>query len=113
MEFDSYYVVILKKGPNWTGQSTPELEALQQRHLAHLGKLYQQGLNLISGPVQDHGELDRRGISIYRFDAFPSLDALRAKVEADPMFEIGHLDADYMTWHVPRGSSLELGDRHG
>ena len=106
MEFDRYYVVILKKGPNWTGEPSPELDALQARHLAHLGSLYEQGLNLISGPVEDHGGLDRRGISIYRFDAYTSIDELRAEVEADPMFEIGHLAADYLTWYVPQGSTL-------
>ena len=105
MDFDQYYVVILKKGPNWTGEPTPELEALQSRHLAHLRQLHEQGLNLISGPIEDHGGMDRRGISIYRFDAFPSVAVLQAEVEADPMFEIGHLAADYLTWYVPKGSS--------
>ena len=106
MEFEQYYVVILKKGPNWTGEATPELQSLQERHLAHLGALFEQGVNLISGPIEDHAESGRRGISIYRYDAYDSIEALKADVEADPMFEIGHLAADYMTWHVPKGSSL-------
>ena len=107
MELDQYYVVLLKKGPVWTSEPTPELEALQQQHLAHLSSMGAAGKLSIAGPVEAHAASDLRGISIFHFDAFESLEELRDLVEQDPMIQIGHLTADYMTWYVPEGATLE------
>ena len=38
-----YYVYLLKKGPMWSPDSTPEIEALQAAHLANLGRLGREG----------------------------------------------------------------------
>lgn len=38
MEFESYYVVLLEKGPAWTPETTPELEANQERRVAPLAQ---------------------------------------------------------------------------
>ena len=100
MEFKQYYVVLLKKGPNWTAKSTPELDDLQQQHLAHLRSLAQNEMLLLAGPVQTHDETNLRGISIFSTDQFDSLEACIAVVEDDPMFQIGHLAADYVTWYT-------------
>ena len=34
MEFDTYYVGFLMRGPNWTPGESPELDQLQADHLA-------------------------------------------------------------------------------
>jgi uncharacterized protein YciI len=107
MNFDRYYVVLLKKGPTWTPEATPELEALQERHLAHLGQLHAAGQLRIAGPVEDHNKTaDIRGISIFPATAVASIDEVKSLVEDDPMFAIGRLVADYLTWYVPAGASL-------
>jgi len=106
MEFDQYYVVILKKGPAWTPESTPELEILQQRHQDHLSRMHAMGKLIIAGPLDAHTNPDLRGISIFRVDAFASLEELKELVEQDPMFVIGRLAADYLTWYVQAGANL-------
>jgi len=109
MEFDKYYVVLLKKGPIWTPESSPELDALQARHLAHLGQMHQAQQLSIAGPVEDHAEAQNiRGISVFPATAVASLDEVKSLVEGDPMFEIGRLVADYMTWYVPAGGTLQF-----
>ncbi len=35
-EFTSYSLILLRKGPAWSDAETPENQALQQAHLAHL-----------------------------------------------------------------------------
>jgi uncharacterized protein YciI len=49
MELERYYLVFLKKGPCWTAESTPELERLQERHLAHLASLREGGYLTLAG----------------------------------------------------------------
>lgn len=100
MAFMSWYVVLLKKGPTWSADATPELEVLQQGHLAHLASLAQAGKLVEAGPVQDHGDGALRGVCLYRGDAVASLDELKALVEADPSIQAGRLRADYATWYV-------------
>lgn len=111
MELDHYYVALLKKGPNWTGSSSAQLEALQERHLAHIRAMSAAGELLLAGPLEDHSAAgDLRGISIFNAAAFASLAELRERVEQDPMFQVGHLAADYLTWHVPAGTRISLPD---
>jgi uncharacterized protein YciI len=108
MELDQYYVVLSKKGPNWAPGSTPELEALQRRHLAHKTTMHQAGNLIVAGPVQPEGESDLRGIDIFHFEAFESLEELKALVEADPVVQAGRLALDYLTWYVPKGTTIRL-----
>lgn len=103
MTVANWYVVLLQKGPTWTADATPELEALQQRHLASLA---QAGKLAAAGPVQDHGDGALRGLCLYRADAVTSLEELQALVEADPSIQAGRLRADYATWRVDPAALL-------
>jgi hypothetical protein len=38
-----YYIFLLKKGPTWSPDSTPEISALQEQHLANLRRLAEMG----------------------------------------------------------------------
>lgn len=106
MEFSQLYVVLLKKGPIWTPESSPEVEAWQAGHLAHLSRMAEAGYLVFNGPVQDHGSGDVRGVSVYDPVAVGSLDDLKKLVAQDPMFEAGRLQGEYLTWYVPKGSAL-------
>lgn len=104
MEFDKYFLVLLKKGPTWTPGSSEELEALQERHLAHLANMSQAGKLDVAGPVADPDDTDIRGISILPFEEFTSMDEARTLVEKDPAIQAGRLRAELMTWYTPKGS---------
>ncbi|MBP1701062.1 MAG: hypothetical protein H6Q38_169 [Chloroflexi bacterium] len=106
MEFDRYFVVLLKKGPVWTPESSHELDTLQESHQAHIQKMADTGKMAIAGPLDAHTNPDLRGINIYYYDAFTSLEELKELVEQDPMIRIGRLTADYLTWYVPKGANF-------
>lgn len=106
MEFIEYYLVLLKKGPTWAPGESPVLEALQERHLAHLESMFETGKLIVAGPVQAHSDHQVRGVSIFRRDAFDSLEQLKELVEQDPAIQAGRLRADYYTWYYPRGTML-------
>ena len=72
MEFDEFTIALLVSGP------TPNTDAFQDAHLAHLASLHDAGSLLAAGPLSDPaGEL--RGLSILNV---PVEEAIRLK-EAD------------------------------
>lgn len=49
-----FYVYLLKKGPTWTADDTPEIDALQEAHLANMRRLGETGRLVINGPLLDY-----------------------------------------------------------
>jgi uncharacterized protein YciI len=95
--FTTVYLVFLRKGPEYTTESTPELERLQQAHLAYLRSLRQSGEFSIVGPIQDNGDL--RGVSIARVN---SLEEARTLAEADPAVKAGRFIVEVHPWMVEK-----------
>lgn len=89
-----YYLGLLQRGPNWT----PEVERLQQAHLANIRRMSELGKLIIAGPLLDHGFL--RGIYIFRVR---SLEEARALVATDPSVQAGRLAFELHPWMVLKG----------
>ena len=53
-----YFIAFLKKGPA-RSQTKEEADSLQKLHLAHLGRMYEEGFADISGPFGDDGDKSR------------------------------------------------------
>lgn len=98
MELDIVYIVLIKKGPLWTPEESPELERLQEAHLAHINRLHDQGILIVAGPIDDGSEL--RGISVLRTE---SLEKAIELAEADPSVQAGRLTVEVHPWYVPAG----------
>jgi uncharacterized protein YciI len=107
MQFKQYYVVLLRKGSVWSGEDSPELDELQERHIAYQDTMHRMGKLAVAGPVKTHSDSDLRGISIFHYDEFVSVDELRALVEQDPKIKAGILRAEYLTWRMPADSQLD------
>ena len=95
-----YFIAFLKTGPN-RSQSESEADSLQTLHLAHLGKMYQEGYADISGPIGDDGEI--RGITIYNT---PTLEMADSLARMDPMVKAGRLDIEIHPWWAAKGFGL-------
>lgn len=93
-----YYVRLLKRGPLWTPEETPEVARLQAAHLAYGQKLRDTGKAIINGPVIDGGDL--RGVSFLRAD---SLEEAQALSDADPSVKAGRLISEVHPWMVHKG----------
>jgi uncharacterized protein YciI len=93
-----YYLRILKRGPIWTPEETPEVERLQAAHLAYAQKLHEAGKLILNGPVIDGGDL--RGVSVLRVR---SLEEAQALSDGDPSVKAGRLIAELHPWMVYRG----------
>ena len=68
-----YFIAFLKSGPN-RSQSRDEADSLQRLHMAHLGRMYEEGYADISGPFGDDGDI--RGITIYNTPTLEVADSL-------------------------------------
>ena len=100
MEFESYQLVLLKRGPAWTPDASPELEKLQQEHLTHLFNLGEAGKIVIAGPFSEQDDESLRGMCLYRVG---SVDEARKLAEADPAVKAGRLKVEVLTWWVEKG----------
>lgn len=95
-----YFIAFLKRGPN-RSQNKAVADSLQILHMAHLGRMYEDGHADISGPFGDDGDI--RGITIYNTPTFEMADSL---ANLDPMVKSGRLLIEMHPWWAAKGFSL-------
>jgi uncharacterized protein len=96
-----YYIFLLKKGPTWSPEETPEIDALQEAHLVNLRNLANLGKLVINGPLLDSfatsGEI--RGVGALKA---ASLVEAQELISTDPMVKAGRLIFELHTWMVDK-----------
>jgi uncharacterized protein YciI len=95
-----YFMAFLKRGPR-RSQDSVTAARLQEAHLAHLGRMYDEGYADISGPFGDDGNI--RGITIYNVPTIEMADSL---ANLDPMVKAGRLVIEIRPWWTAKGFSL-------
>ena len=98
METTTYYLGLIKKGPTWAADETPELDRLQEAHLAHIQALREAGKVVVAGPFLDDGFL--RGVYVFRTE---SIEEAQSIAGADPMVKVNRLVVEIHPWTVPAG----------
>lgn len=95
------YVFILKKGPIWSAEETPEINALQEAHLANYRRLKEIGKLVVTGPFLDSfatsGEV--RGMGVLRASSFEEAHEL---ISNDPMVKVDRLVFELHAWMVDK-----------
>src|SRR5262245_12763054 len=58
-QFDNeqYQFGLLSRGPKWTAENTPEIQKIQEGHMANINRMAQLGKLIAAGPVIDNGDL--------------------------------------------------------
>lgn len=97
-----YFLVLLRRGPAWTPEKTPETTRLFEGHMANMEVMAKAGKLVLAGPT-DVPETERAAIAgIFLFH-----DTDRAGVEAllqgDPAIAAGRLTAEILSWYGPAG----------
>ena len=95
-----YFMAFLKRGPK-RSQDSLTAAKLQEAHLAHLGRMYEEGYADISGPFGD--DQDIRGITIYNVPTLKMADSL---ANMDPMVKAGRLVIEIRPWWAAKGFPL-------
>ena len=95
------YVFILKKGPTWSPDSSLEIDALQEAHLANYRRLARIGKLVVTGPFLDSfaisGEV--RGMGVLRANSF---DEAYELIGTDPMVKVNRLVFELHAWMVDK-----------
>ena len=95
------YVFILKKGPTWSPDEKPEIDALQEAHLANYRRLAEIGKLIVTGPFLDSfavsGEV--RGMGVLRAESFAEAYEL---ISTDPMVKVDRLRFELHAWMVDK-----------
>ncbi len=102
MDMAIYYIYLLRKGPVWTPDSTPETEALQEAHLANFRRLADIGKVVINGPLVDSLMTggDIRGVRVLKA---ASLREARDLLNTDPSVRAGRLAFEVHLWMINKG----------
>lgn len=95
-----YFIAFLKSGPV-RSQNREEADSLQALHMAHLGRMYEEGYADISGPFGDDGVI--RGITIYNVPTLAMADSL---ANLDPSVRAGRLVIEVHPWWAAKGFPL-------
>ena len=95
---ERYSLVLLKRPANPAPVADPE--ALQQKHLAHLGAMHKAGKLVIAGPFGDQPDPRLRGMCLYR----TSLAEAKTLAEQDPAVKAGRLEVEVLSWWVEKGA---------
>jgi uncharacterized protein YciI len=97
----TYVVGFLKRGPGWTPGDSPELQKIQEGHMANIRRMHEMGKLILAGPFSDGGEL--RGMFVFYGG---SLDEIRALVDQDPAVKAGRLVLELHPWYSAKGIGI-------
>lgn len=98
-EMITYYLIILRRGPNWTAEITPEIEELQRQHLAHINHMAETGDLALAGPfLEQTGVKAMAGLFIMKVE---SEWAAKELTESDPAVKAGRLVYEIYPWMGP------------
>jgi len=88
-------MALMNRTENWA--TSPALQELVKQHLEYLGKLVEQGILAVAGPLGDQGKLG--GIAIYRVGA----EQAARLAQEDPLVKAGYLKSELHPWITARG----------
>jgi uncharacterized protein YciI len=96
---DSCTLVLLRRAEGAPELPEEELDAIQERHLAHLRSMRERGAMAVAGPFGDQPDERLRGMCLYTV----GLEEARELAHQDPAVQAGRLAVDVLTWYFPRG----------
>ena len=99
MDMTIFYVFLLKKGWAWSPEETPEINALQEAHLANYRRLADMGKLMVTGPFLDSFAIvgDLRGMGVLKA---ASLAEAQELISSDPMVKVGRLVYEIHAWMI-------------
>jgi len=100
LEMKQYFLVILRRGPAWTPEKTPETAKIFEGHMANIEAMAKTGKLVIAGPVDAPPE-DRTAIAgVFIFDV-PDRAEVATLIANDPAIAIQRLVPEILPWYGP------------
>jgi uncharacterized protein YciI len=104
LEMKQYFLVLLRRGPAWSPDKTPESTKIFEGHMANIEAMAKTGKLVIAGPI-DAPPTDPTAIAgIFIFDV-PTKADVEAMIQGDPAISIRRLVPEILPWYGPAGLS--------
>jgi uncharacterized protein YciI len=100
LKMRSYFFVVLRRGPTWTAEKTPETKKLFEGHMANIEAMAKSGKLLIAGPMEADPSDKTAVAGIFLFDV-PTKDEVVALMKNDPAIEAKRLVPEIHVWYGP------------
>ena len=101
-QMDNYVLGLLYKGPKWTAERTPEVQRIQEGHMANIQKMAATGKLIVAGPTGSKEDL--AGVFIFHG---VTLEEARAMAAPDPAIESGRLVLKLYPWYAGKGLRVD------
>ncbi len=97
-----YFLVLLRRGPAWTPDETPETKKIFEGHMANIRAMGDSGKLILAGPI-DADAADRNAIAgIFVFDV-PARADVEALLAGDPAIAATRLVPEILPWYGAAG----------
>jgi uncharacterized protein YciI len=102
LEMKQYFLVLLRRGPAWTPESTEATKKVFEGHMANIQAMAKTGKLVLAGPI-DAPPTDAAAIAgIFVFDV-PARADVEALIANDPAISIKRLVPEILPWFGPAG----------
>jgi uncharacterized protein YciI len=88
-----FHMALLKRGPQWTADKTPQMKEVLAQHHAYFTSLLDSGKAVIGGPLTDEAEI--RGLYVLRAK---SASEARNWADGDPAVKAGYFSVEMHPW---------------
>jgi uncharacterized protein YciI len=97
---ERFYLVLLRRGPSWTPEQTPEVKAVLEGHMANIRRLAQEGKLALAGPfLEQEGAGALAGLFVLRVG---SREEALAVAGTDPGVQSGRFAIEIFPWLGPQ-----------
>lgn len=111
LKMRTYYMALLKRGPAWSAERTPEAVAAGEGHMANIKRLAACGKLLIAGPFNPGPTPPVDALAgIFIFDV-PTLEEAVALTQTDPAVKAGRFAVEVLPWYGPEGLTYDGHER--
>ena len=101
LEMKAYTLVLLRRGPTWSPDETPESKQIFAGHMANIEAMAKTGRLVLAGPI-DADATDKAALAgIFVFDA--DAHAVEAMLANDPAIAGHRLVPELLPWYGPAG----------
>jgi len=107
-----YTIVLLRRGPTWSNETSPEAVAIGAGHMDYIHEMTEAGTLTVAGPFLGQEDSDDYA-GIYIYDT-RSLEETRALVAKDPAVRAERFVPEYLVWLTAEGlqvNSLTLDEQ--
>ena len=100
LEMKQYFLVLLRRGPAWSPEKTPETKKMFEGHMANIEAMAASGKLLIAGPM-DADPADKTAVAgIFLFDVKTKEEVVEL-MKNDPAIAAGRLQPEILSWYGP------------